>query len=105
MLFWWERCELLFRAKKVFPSKLSTPITSQKENAAVNLKQCIAKIKSACYNSCVTIKKVGCKRENVVSRSLPSPFTCHVVKFMHFVLKSFLNLEVVQQLSSELPKP
>lgn len=50
-------------------------------------------------------QKADCKKENIVNQGLLSLFKCHVVKFILFILTSLSNLEVVQQLSSELPKP
>lgn len=47
----------------------------------------------------------GYNKGNIVNQSLLLLSNCHVVKFMHFILTPLPNLELVQQLSSELPKP
>lgn len=106
MLPWWEQCKLPLRATEVFLNNLIILILSQKENTAINLKQCIAKIKAAFaaeFNPYVTIKKAGCKKKT--RNQKPALSNCHIVKFIHFILTSLSNLKVVQQLSFELPKP
>lgn len=75
MLPWWGQCKLPLRATEVFLNNLIILILSQKENTAINLKQCIAKIKAAFaaeFNPYVTIKKAGRKKKNVGNQSLLS---------------------------------